>query len=408
MFPIYLLVTLGFAATALSGLGQSLQNVKLQNDQLSFSVSTVTTNLYVVEQAARLPGYWEQSQVAIGTGNSLSITNPVTDNFAFFRLEVRPRTNLALFPFIPKLGSGAVSLPDATAGSNYFQIITPAPSGTPPYEIQLSGLLPRGLNATVVSNNTSAAALIIVGGSTNLTPGERRQFDVSVSDVKGSSLNSLFDLRVISAPPVLLSGRVETKAGVLLQSQLEASGEGPLTWKLISGDLPDGVVFSTNGFLSGVPSAAAAERNENGLYTNVVEISGSLADRVTGRLEERSTRATNVARVRLSYELNLHAKRMDGPSFGRICIACHGPGFPPNFGSTSALDIVGVSAGSGAECSTLFDYLTPGELESSLIYRKVSDAPCGVRMPQGGPYLNDTQINRIARWILQLHPEDID
>jgi hypothetical protein len=382
--------------------------VKLQNDQLSFSVSSVTTNLYIVAQAVRLPGYWEQSQVAIGTDDTLSFTNSVTDNSAFFRLEILPRTNLVLFPFIPKLGSGAVSLTDATAGSNYFHMIAPAPSGNPPYEIQLSGLLPNGLNATVISNNTSEAVLIIASGSTGLTPGERRQFAVSVSDAKGSSLTNLFDLRVIGGPPALISERVEAKAGVLLQTQLEASGDGPFTWKLISGDLPEGVVFSTNGFLSGIPSESAAERNENGLYTNVVESSSTLAERVTGRLEERPTRATIVERVRLSYALNLHAKRMDGPSFGSICISCHGSGFPPDFGSTDALDIIGVFAGSGGECSPLFEYLTPGELESSLIYRKVADAPCGVRMPQGGPYLNDTQINRIARWILQLHPDDID
>ncbi len=104
------------------------------------------------------------------------------------------------------------------------------------------------------------------------------------------------------------------------RSESQAGGEGPLIWKLISGALPEGVSFPTNGLLGGIPTAAAAERNENGPFTNIVKII----------------------------------------------------------------------------------------LETSLIYLKVSGPPCGVRMPQGGPYLNDTQINRVARWILELADADTD
>jgi len=57
----------------------------------------------------------------------------------------------------------------------------------------------------------------------------------------------------------------------------------------------------------------------------------------------------------------------------------HGPGFPPDFGSGTALSIINVSAGSGGQCSSSFVYVTPGDLGGSLLYWKVSNPVCGIK-----------------------------
>lgn len=43
----------------------------------------------------------------------------------------------------------------------------------------------------------------------------------------------------------------------------------------------------------------------------------------------------------------------------------------------------------------------PYDGEGSLIVRKVRGTAAGARMPQGGPYLNESQIELMARWIKQ-------
>jgi hypothetical protein len=51
--------------------------------------------------------------------------------------------------------------------------------------------------------------------------------------------------------------------------------------------------------------------------------------------------------------------------------------------------------------------VTPGDPANSYLYRKISGAGItGDRMPQGGPYLNDTQIKLIRDWIRRGAPND--
>ena len=98
------------------------------------------------------------------------------------------------------------------------------------------------------------------------------------------------------------------------------------------------------------------------------------------------------------------------PSLGTICTRCHGPSFYPDFTSSDASNVIDTFTGSGGECGDSLVYVVPGKLEQSLIWQKVHDdpPPCDARMPYSGPYLSDTQINRMARWITELTDDDSD
>jgi len=111
--------------------------------------------------------------------------------------------------------------------------------------------------------------------------------------------------------------------------------------------------------------------------------------------------------VRLSWNLNLFAQRVNGPSFTARCYACHGAGFPPDVVSGNAADVIGVSSNPTFLCPDRV-YITPRDPEQSLIYKKLTAPPCGDRMPQFGPYLNQTESNRLLRWIVELQPGELD
>ena len=170
----------------------------------------------------------------------------------------------------------------------------------------------------------------------------------------------------------------------------------------IEGELPEGVTFSA-GTLAGSPSPAAAEKYDDGSYTNLLRLTvpGS------GEQTPKEFSAEIVQHVKFSFSRNIYAQRPDGPSLGTICLKCHGIGFPPNF-SPSASTLIGARSGSGGACPDTWDYIVPGDLAQSLVYQKVVAPPCGDRMPQGGPYFNDTQIDRLARWIAELEPGETD
>lgn len=206
---------------------------------------------------------------------------------------------------------------------------------------------------------------------------------------KGVAANTRF-FRVREFPRTLSS-----KPGSPFVAALGSTNNSTAQWS-VDGELPEGLAFA-DGVFTGTPSVEAPETGSAGTYTNIVRLN---ADGFV-------TSAEIIHQVRLSYAQNIFVERPNGPSFGSICIKCHGSGFPPNFIS-SAAPLINTKAGSGGACPPTWSYLVPGDPENSLIYRKLVSPPCGDRMPQGGPYFNDIQIERVARWISQLEPGETD
>jgi hypothetical protein len=89
-------------------------------------------------------------------------------------------------------------------------------------------------------------------------------------------------------------------------------------------------------------------------------------------------------------------------------IRCHG-GNAPDYRSTTRLDLstqrlaydqmVGVAA-TGDTCGGAGMHVAPGDSANSLLVNLMGGSPlCGVRMPQGGPFVSDTHLAVIAQWV---------
>ena len=80
------------------------------------------------------------------------------------------------------------------------------------------------------------------------------------------------------------------------------------------------------------------------------------------------------------------------PMLTSRCANCHdfvGPGSPPSY-DRLLFDYGG------------FGYIRPFDLQNSWVYQKVISPPgFGDRMPQGGPYFTDPEIDMVRRWILE-------
>jgi hypothetical protein len=381
----------------------------VQDGGFNVRISSATGGVYALQASDDIQGYWTEIAHQPGNGGTLSFLDPTESPARFFRVAGLPRATLALFPSVPLLSSGAVSLPDATVGSDYSIDLSPGSTGTAPYNLQLSNAPLGGLSASVISNNTGNALVRLNSTGTNLIGDQRSQFTVTVGDAAGTTLSRLYDIRVVAPAPEILTSQIVLKAGATTNLTLASTnGTRPLVWSLVSGRVPAGVSFFPNRSFGGTPTADAAESNETGLYTNVIQVADSYTDRVTGQPKNRTTSQTVAQRIRLSYRLNILPDRPGGPFLHGVCLECHGPGFPPDFSASSASAVIYANAGSGGDCSPSLYYIVPGDLTDSLIYLKLTNPICGNRMPDGGPYLDTRRINRLARWILELTFSDSD
>lgn len=379
----------------------------VQSNVVNVAINSSTGGVYSLQALDDLQNYWVEIANKRGNGSSLNFSDLKSGSARFYRVAGLPNSKLNLYPSIPKLGSGAVSLPDAVAGTSHSIDISPVGTGSGPYALALSNPLPDGVSFTIISNNTLNALVRLAASGIDLVTGQRKQFTVAVTDNSGTNFSRVYDLRVVAPPPVILNNFIVSKANSATNIALNVNGVGPLTWSLLSGAIPGGMGF-TNGVYAGTPTPDAAELNETGLYTNVIRVTDSFTDRVTGQSKPRTNIQTVTHRVRLSYRWNLFAARPNSPAFGTTCTICHSQFFWPDFSSESALSIINVNAGSGGECSFFYNYVLPGNPYDSLIVQKLMGPSCGERMPLGGPYLNDPAVNRLIRWISEITDEDED
>ncbi len=140
------------------------------------------------------------------------------------------------------------TLPNGVAGSNYNQNIM-ASGGAGPYQFSLSsGSLPPGL--------TLSQAGLISGSP--MTAGAYN-FEITATDAKGCSGSQSYTLVVnfncqpITINPVSLAGGVQ--GAVFNQSLTATGGTTPYSFAVTSGALPSGLTLSSNGALSGTPTA---------------------------------------------------------------------------------------------------------------------------------------------------------
>jgi hypothetical protein len=140
------------------------------------------------------------------------------------------------------LNNGQVNIP-------YAQTLT-ATGGTLPYSWSIqSGSLPDGLNLGT-STGTISGTPLRAAGSTTIT--------FKVTDAVGGFATRGLAITVVTGPSITTTSLAAGEAGMTYSQTLTATdGTMPYTWSIFTGSLPTGLTFSTNGLISGTPTAAA-------------------------------------------------------------------------------------------------------------------------------------------------------
>lgn len=148
---------------------------------------------------------------------------------------------------VPVLTLTPSSLIPATAGEPY-PVTLGIDGGLAPFTYAVtSGALPAGLTLTSAGQFAGAAT----------TPGDYA-FSVTGTDANGATASRPYALRV-NAPTVFittLSVPAGTGGVAFSQTLAATGGAAPYAWSLVTGSLPNGVVLSGSGVLSGTPTVA--------------------------------------------------------------------------------------------------------------------------------------------------------
>lgn len=160
------------------------------------------------------------------------------------------------------------SLPDGRVASGYSTSLA-ATGGTAPYSWSIaSGSLPAGLSLSVAG---------VISG-TPITAGSS-SFTVQVTDAtSGTPLSASAPLTLTIDPPPLTISTASLPAGMFgtaySATLVAAGGTAPYVWRVASDFLPAGLSLSTDGVISGTPTAA-------GTNTFNVEVSDAQSPAVT-------------------------------------------------------------------------------------------------------------------------------
>lgn len=204
---------------------------------------------WLIESGTLPPG------ISLGQGGSISGTPSTAGTFNFVAKVTDSNGNSAtktltlIIKSAAPLTITASQLPRGAVGATYSQSIG-ASGGQTPYTWSIqSGSLPEGLTL-----NQSG----IISG----TP-ERpvtTSFVLKLSDFVNASVTSTLSITINPATLVLA---IETKSlpdGVVgesySQTLVASGGSAPYRWDLKSGKLPDGLIFSEAGVISGTPTTA--------------------------------------------------------------------------------------------------------------------------------------------------------
>ena len=174
------------------------------------------------------------------------------------RTETREYANVAFAA--PSIVISPTSLPNATQNSAYGQTIT-ASGGTSPYVYAVTaGSLPSGLS---ISGGGVLYGTPTVNGNYNFTV-TATDTSTGTGPYTGSRSYSLWVTP--SLPSITTPAVANGTVGVGYSQTISAGGgNAPYTFSISSGSLPAGLSLSSNGVISGTPSAG-------GLYTFTVTV----------------------------------------------------------------------------------------------------------------------------------------
>ncbi len=150
----------------------------------------------------------------------------------------------------PLISISPSTLPGAISGASYNQTIT-ASGGKTPYTFLLtSGALPAGLSLS--------SAGVITGSSTELGTAN---FTVTATDSNECFATHAYSITINNCPAITLSPTTLSSGTINVaysQAISSTGGTAPYTYAVTSGTLPSGLTLSSDGSLSGTPSAVGS------------------------------------------------------------------------------------------------------------------------------------------------------
>jgi len=207
---------------------------------------------------------------AIGTFTfTVKATNSVGNNTKSLSIAITAA------PVAPTITT--TTLPAGRTGTAYSAQLEA--TGTAPITWSLeSGSLPNGLSlsgAGLISGTPTAA------GTSNFT--------VKATNSAGSATKAL-SIIVRTLPTITTTSLPNGKVNTTYSTTLSATGSTPITWDLASGNLPAGLILSTDGKITGTPTAQVTSNftvratNAAGSATKVLSLTITAPPKITTTL----------------------------------------------------------------------------------------------------------------------------
>ena len=168
-------------------------------------------------------------------------------------------------PYPPEIIT--TTLPSGVVGTSYSEFINATGHEPIIWELE-SGTLPNGLDVDV--NTGEIYGIPTTGGTFNFT--------IKAENYAGD--DSMPFTVIIEVPPTITTTSLPNCiVGTYYNEFLTATGDAPITWDIIVGDLPDGLTFDgSNGEIDGTPTTigiytfTAEATNDVGVDTKILSI----------------------------------------------------------------------------------------------------------------------------------------